>query len=87
MTNRYLSLFCKFIALISLTLYVDAYAPKLILISFDGFRGDYLHPKLTPTMARLAKDGVQALRMQSQYCTKTFPNHFSIATGNCYFFT
>lgn len=82
MTNRYLNLLGKLILLINLTLHVNGYAPKLILISFDGFRADYLHPKLTPTMARLAKEGVQALTMRSMYCTKTFPNHFSIATGS-----
>ena len=80
MTN--LNLLFKLVLLIGLTLHIDAYAPKLILISFDGFRGDYLHPKLTPTMSRLAREGVQTKVMRSLYCTKTFPNHFSIATGN-----
>lgn len=79
MTN--LSLFFKFVLLIGLSSQIEAYAPKLILISFDGFRGDCLHPKLTPTMSRLAKQGVQTKMMRSLYCTKTFPNHFSIATG------
>lgn len=81
MASYHLNLFFKLILLINLTLHINCYAPKLILISLDGFRGDYLHPKLTPVMSQLAKQGVQTERMRSMYCTKTFPNHFSIATG------
>ncbi|XP_074601239.1 bis(5'-adenosyl)-triphosphatase ENPP4-like [Brevipalpus obovatus] len=55
--------------------------PKLILISFDGFRSDYLNPKVTPFMYSLAQKGVIATHMKSLFVTKTFPNHFSIVTG------
>uniref|UniRef100_A0A6G1SD29 Ectonucleotide pyrophosphatase/phosphodiesterase family member 4 n=1 Tax=Aceria tosichella TaxID=561515 RepID=A0A6G1SD29_9ACAR len=54
--------------------------PILILISFDGFRHDYLSPTLTPNLFDLSKQATLG-HMESMYITKTFPNHFSIATG------
>ena len=53
----------------------------LLVISLDGFRPDYVHPKLTPFLNKLAKENVHATQMKSVYVTKTFPNHYSIATG------
>jgi predicted AlkP superfamily pyrophosphatase or phosphodiesterase len=55
--------------------------PPLILVSLDGFRWDYLDRGLTPTLSRLARDGVRARWMVPVFPTKTFPNHFSIVTG------
>ena len=55
--------------------------PKLIVISFDGFRPDYVKPDLTPTLYKLAQEGVFSKHMKSEFGTKTFPNHMSIATG------
>lgn len=54
--------------------------PLLIFISFDGFRHDYLSPTLTPSLFDLSKQATLG-HMQSMYITKTFPNHFSMATG------
>jgi len=55
--------------------------PKLFLISFDGFRGDYIDKDLTPTLFKLSKNGVTGGHMKSLFITKTFPNHLSIVTG------
>lgn len=71
----------QLILLVNFILQNDAYAPKLVLFSFDGFRSDYLNKVLTPTMFKLSKQGVQTQAMSSCFATKTFPNHFSIATG------
>lgn len=54
--------------------------PILVLISFDGFRYDYLSPTHTPNLFDLSKQSSLG-HMESMYVTKTFPNHFSIATG------
>ena len=60
--------------------------PLLLLVSFDGFRYDYLqkvaqsHQK-TPNFDRLRQEGVEALHVKNRFITKTFPNHYSIATG------
>jgi len=53
----------------------------LLLISFDGFRYDYLSRTDTPNFDSLAAEGVLAEGLISVFPTKTFPNHYSIATG------
>ena len=55
--------------------------PTVILISLDGFRYDYIDKFAPPTMNALAKDGVRAKWMIPSFPTKTFPNHYTIATG------
>lgn len=57
------------------------FVPKLILISFDGFRPDYIDPANTPNLYALRTDGVFSKRMKSAFTTKTYPNHMSITTG------
>ncbi len=58
----------------------SAYTP-LILISFDGFRADYIERGMTPTLSALAADGVHAKAMRSAFPTLTFPNHYTLVTG------
>ncbi|KAL9950873.1 hypothetical protein ACROYT_G043443 [Oculina patagonica] len=53
----------------------------IILISLDGFRPDYLNRNLTPNINYLASNGVKAKFLLPQFPTKTFPNHYSMATG------
>lgn len=53
---------------------------KLLLISLDGFGFDYLHRGLTPNLAKMANEGVSG-RMLAQFPSLTFPNHFSMVTG------
>ncbi len=55
-------------------------APLTILISIDGFRADYLQRDKTPTLARLAHDGVSAA-MRPSFPSITFPNHYTLVTG------
>ncbi|HWO02214.1 MAG TPA: ectonucleotide pyrophosphatase/phosphodiesterase [Blastocatellia bacterium] len=55
--------------------------PTIILISLDGFRSDYLEKYDPPNLNSLAREGVQAKWMTPSFPTKTFPNHYSIATG------
>lgn len=54
--------------------------PVTILVSIDGFRPDYLERGLTPTLSRLAVEGVSAAMIPS-FPTKTFPNHWAQVTG------
>jgi len=56
-------------------------SPYVILISFDGFRPDYMDRVETPNFDRVAAEGVQAEGLIAVYPTKTFPNHYTIATG------
>jgi hypothetical protein len=55
--------------------------PYVVLISFDGYRHDYLELFDPPVMNRLAAAGVRAERLVPAFPTKTFPNNYSIATG------
>lgn len=53
----------------------------LIILSLDGFRWDYTDNANTPTFDSLANVGVRAESLKPSFPTKTFPNHYSIATG------
>jgi|WetSurMetagenome_2_1015567.scaffolds.fasta_scaffold08624_6 predicted AlkP superfamily pyrophosphatase or phosphodiesterase len=53
----------------------------VVLVSLDGFRWDYNKLYNTPNLNVLAEDGVKADRLIPSFPTKTFPNHYSIATG------
>jgi predicted AlkP superfamily pyrophosphatase or phosphodiesterase len=55
--------------------------PTVILISLDGFRSDYLENYNPPNLNRLAREGVRARWMTPSFPSKTFPNHYTIATG------
>lgn len=55
--------------------------PYVVMLSLDGFRWDYAEDVLTPNLDRIAKIGVKAESIKSSFPTKTFPNHYSIATG------
>ena len=54
---------------------------KILLISFDGFRYDYLDRVDTPHFDSLVASGVTAEGLIPVFPTKTFPNHYSIVTG------
>jgi hypothetical protein len=58
-----------------------AAAGYVILVSFDGFRHDYLDRGLTPVLDSLARTGLRADGLIPVMPTKTFPNHYAIATG------
>ena len=53
----------------------------VVLVSFDGFRWDYPALYETPNLDKLAAKGVTAERMIPSFPTKTFPNHYTLATG------
>jgi len=55
--------------------------PTVILISLDGFRSDYLEKYQPLNLSSLAREGVQARWMIPAFPSKTFPNHYTIATG------
>ena len=59
----------------------DGDASYVVLISFDGMGPDFLDRTETPAFDRVANAGVQAEGLIPAYPSKTFPNHYSIATG------
>lgn len=59
----------------------QTHPPKTLLISFDGFKYNYLEKVDTPVFDELTANGVQAEGLIPVFPSKTFPNHYSIATG------
>jgi predicted AlkP superfamily pyrophosphatase or phosphodiesterase len=59
----------------------DPIESYVVLVSFDGFRWDYTDRSETPNFDQLASDGVKADRLIPSFPTKTFPNHYTLATG------
>ncbi len=55
--------------------------PYVVLVSFDGFRHDYLDRYDLPAFRRLAREGARARALRPVFTTKTFPNHYTIVTG------
>lgn len=53
----------------------------VVMLSLDGFRWDYTNMVNTPNLDAIARNGVKAEGLESVFPSKTFPNHYSIATG------
>ncbi len=65
---------------------VSAYAqreskPYVILVSFDGFRHDYVAKYNPPNFKEFISAGAQAEALIPSFPSKTFPNHYTIVTG------
>lgn len=55
--------------------------PILVLISFDGWRWDYIERLPAPNLRALAARGVRAKALIPSFPVLTFPNHYTIVTG------
>ena len=53
----------------------------VIMVSFDGFRYNYTDRVHTPSFDYMRDHGVKAESLHPVFPTKTFPNHYSLATG------
>ncbi|VDK24613.1 unnamed protein product [Taenia asiatica] len=67
-------------------LYGTCYSQKVILISLDGFRHDYIeyalaNGKNVSAFQKIASEGFRGMKVQSVMVTLTFPSHFSLVTG------
>lgn len=54
---------------------------RVLLISLDGFRADYLDRPAAIRLRELAARGVRAESMIPAFPSKTFPNHYTLVTG------
>ena len=54
---------------------------RVVLISFDGFRHDFIERHNLDAFKGFARRGVKASSLKPVFTTKTFPNHFTMATG------
>lgn len=55
--------------------------PYVVVVSFDGFRHDYMERFDTPNFDRMAAEGARADGLIPVFPSLTFPAHYSIATG------
>jgi len=55
--------------------------PLMLLVSFDGFRWDYLHMHNLSNFNYLKSIGSHAEFIYNSFSTVTFPNHWTIVTG------
>ena len=55
--------------------------PYVVLVSFDAFRHDYLDKYAPPAFAEIASRGVRAEALIPAFPSKTFPNHYTLASG------
>ncbi|XP_061177619.1 ectonucleotide pyrophosphatase/phosphodiesterase family member 5-like [Saccostrea echinata] len=61
----------------------DHMHPKVLLVSYDGFRWDYLKKIKNPVnFNRVIAGGVHATKgLKNAFITKTLPNHYTLVTG------
>ena len=53
----------------------------VVMVSLDGFRWDYPELYATTELHEIEQNGVRAERLIPSFPTKTFPNHYTLATG------
>ncbi|XP_054636733.1 bis(5'-adenosyl)-triphosphatase enpp4 isoform X1 [Dunckerocampus dactyliophorus] len=68
-------------ALLTLSAASQQRPPPLLLVSFDGFRADYLQRFPMPNLTLFYNHGVLVEHLTNVFTTKTFPNHYSLVTG------
>jgi predicted AlkP superfamily pyrophosphatase or phosphodiesterase len=75
-------LFALFVIAISFSLSAQQNkTPYVLLISFDGFRHDYVEKFNPPNFKAFIKDGAAADGLIPSFPSKTFPNHYTLVTG------
>ncbi len=67
--------------LITFSICLFAGEPYVLIVSFDGFRYDYNTKAETPNLDFMRDNGVKAESIQPVFPSKTFPNHYALATG------
>lgn len=77
MKRFFFSLAIAMCALAALAAGRDTYT---VIVSLDGLRWDYPEAFDAPFFDRMARDGVKAV-MSPSFPSKTFPNHYTLATG------
>lgn len=72
---------CVCLSLLVVATIIGFVTAKVLLVSMDGFRWDYINKVKTPNFDIMAQEGVRVPFINSTFITKTFPCHYSIATG------
>ncbi|XP_071090692.1 glycerophosphocholine cholinephosphodiesterase ENPP6-like [Haliotis cracherodii] len=70
------------LVLLSVWTTADDFKNRVLLVSMDGFRWDYLNNATsTPHFHTFGDGGVRTTYMNSSFPTLTFPNHYTMITG------
>lgn len=56
-------------------------SPYVIMVSIDGFRHDYAEMHKAQNILEMARQGSSTTSLIPSYPSKTFPNHYTLATG------
>jgi len=56
-------------------------AGPVVVVSYDGFRWDYVYRPAARWFRAFARGGVRARTLEPVFPTKTYPNHYSMVTG------
>lgn len=76
-----LSLIALFVLSLSTVSLAQEKEPIVLLISLDGFRHDYVARFQPPNLSQFITEGSAAKGLIPSFPSKTFPNHYTIATG------
>ena len=71
----------KYFFIIILSLLLPNSDKYTLVVSFDGFRHDYINRVPTPNFDKFINGGVIASSLSPVFPSLTFPNHYSLATG------
>jgi predicted AlkP superfamily pyrophosphatase or phosphodiesterase len=77
--RKWIFILCAF--LFFSPLFGQSKKPYVILISFDGFRSDYVDQYQLPNFQQFIKEGAAAEGLIPSFPSKTFPNHYTLVTG------
>ncbi|XP_069461902.1 ectonucleotide pyrophosphatase/phosphodiesterase family member 5 [Ambystoma mexicanum] len=69
------------ILLLSNTFSLQENKDKVLLVSFDGFRWDYIFRVPTPNFHYVIENGVYVKQLTNIFLSKTYPNHYTLVTG------
>ena len=78
--SRILTMLAAVLLALSATAASNSDSTYTIIISLDGFRWDYPDTYDCPFLTQMSQQGVKAV-MQPSFPSKTFPNHYTLATG------
>jgi hypothetical protein len=59
------------------------HARRVLIVSFDGLRGDALLTAQIPTISKLINGGASTFEAQTVYISSTLPSHSSMLSGRC----
>src|SRR5205085_8314610 len=76
-----ISILFAVLALSGFTSFGQKEEPSVLLVSFDGFRHDYINKYDLKNFKEFRNEGASADGLIPCYPSLTFPNHYSIVTG------